>query len=329
MKLICIEEHAVDLDIAKASLPALLKEAPYMKDWATTRPSVLQAQALGLDLGEGRLAEMDKQGVTMQVMSYAALPQLAPSDQAVSLTRAANDRMARACQQHPERLKGFAILPWQDVPAAVDELTHAINELGFNGAFIAGRPGETFLDDPQYIPVLEKLAELKAPLYIHPFHPSLQVQQVYYDRLPPQIAADFSLGGWGWHHEAGIQVVRLILAGVFEKLPDLQVISGHWGEMVPFFLRRLEMVLPTEMTGHSKGIIETYRNNVWVTPSGMYDLPHFEFVHKEVGVDRIIWSTDYPYVSMDGTLAFLRSLPISEDDREKLAYRNAATLFRL
>jgi hypothetical protein len=118
------------------------------------------------------------------------------------------------------------------------------------------------------------------PLYLHPLAPLPQVQEVYYSGLRPEVSASFSLGGWGWHHEAGVHVLRLILSGAFEEFPNLQVISGHWGEMVPFYLQRLDDMLPTNVTGLSTTITDTYRNHLWVTPSGMFYEPHFAFIRS-------------------------------------------------
>lgn len=342
MKLICIEEHAVDAAIARAAEPALNREAPYMRLQSSTnatahardkhRPSVVEmgeAVRLGSDLGAGRLRDMDEHGIDMQIVSYSNPAQLAPHDQAVTLTQAANDRLAAAIAAHPDRLRGFAVLPWQAPQAAADELDRAVSELGLKGALIVGRPGDTFLDDPRYEPVLRKLADLQVPLYLHPYHPVPQVQQAYYAGLPDEVTTGFSLGGWGWHHEAGVHLLRLILSGVFERFPTLQVISGHWGEMVPFYLSRLDSVMPPAVTGLSKTITETYRSNVWVTPSGMFDTPHFQFVRDTIGIDRLIWSVDYPYLSLDGTRSFIDNLPISEEENQKITHRNAQALFRL
>jgi uncharacterized protein len=142
------------------------------------------------------------------------------------------------------------------------------------------------------------------PLYAHPGIPLPDVQQAYYSGFSPEVTAQFSLTGWGWHHEAGIHVLRMILSGIFEKYPGLQIISGHWGEMVPFYLPRLDDMLPPNVTGLPRTITETYLNHVWVTPSGLFDLPHFQFIHTVIGADRIIWSVDYPYLTLDGTREF-------------------------
>lgn len=340
MKIICVEEHTFDMEIQNAARPLLQEEAPYIafqslresvprNPHRPVRVAIRDAVPLGLDLGEARIKEMDAQGIQMHIVSYSMPAQLVPMDQAIPMIRTANDRLAAASAQNPDRLGGFAVLPWQDPQAAADELTRAVNELGLKGALIIGRPGKNFLDDPRYMPVLRKFQELQVPIYLHPFNPVPQVYEHYFDGLPPEISAELALGGWGWHHEAGIHVLRLLLSGIFEKLPGLQIISGHWGEMVPFFLERLDFVITQEITGFSRSISDIYRSNVWVTPSGMFDLPHFEFIHKVIGADRIIWSTDFPYLTMDGAREFLMALPISEMDKEKIAYRNAEKLLRL
>lgn len=341
MNIICVEEHTIDLDMAKAAEPALLREAPYMGVQARSdapwprgsgRPSVVsmpEALELALDVGDGRIKAMDAAGIQRQVVSYTTPAQLTPPDQAVPLTRAANDRLAAAVAAHPERLSGFAVLPWQDPEAAAAELDRSVSELGLKGALIVGRPGEKFLDDPRYAPVLAKLSDLRVPLYVHPYHPLPQVQLAYYGGFSPEVTAWLSIGAWGWHNEAGVHVLRLILSGAFGKFPGLQVISGHWGEMVPFYLQRLDDCLPPKTTGLPGTITEIYRRHVWVTPSSVGGLPHFEFIHKVIGADRIIWSVDYPYVTLDGTREFIEKLPVSDEDREKMTHRNAEELFRL
>ncbi|WP_335973877.1 amidohydrolase family protein [Streptomyces sp. CA2R106] len=341
MKIICVEEHTVDREMAKAVAPALLREAPYMgAQWGAEAPwprgsgrptvvSVREAEELAVDLGEGRIRAMDEHGIQMQVISCTTPAQLAPAEQAVALTRAANDRLAGAVKAYPDRLSGFAVLPWQDPRAATAELERCVGELGLKGVLIAGRPGDTFLDDLRYAPVLQKLSDLRVPLYVHPYHPLPRVQDAYYGGFSPIVSSWLSLGAWGWHNEAGVHVLRLILSGAFQRHPDLQVISGHWGEMVPFSLQRLDDTLPPKRTGLPDTITEIYRRHVWVTPSGIWGLPHFEFVRKVVGADRIIWSVDYPYLALDGTRAFIEKLPVGEEEREKMTHLNAEGLFGL
>ncbi len=341
MKIICVEEHTVDSGIAEATRAAQMAEAGYMADWGShviekpveqDRPrqvSAKTAMELGSDVGAGRLAEMDKYGIGMQILSYSNAPQLAPAAQAVELTRAANEKLAEAVRANPTRFGGFATLPWQDPEAAAAELERAVQELGLVGTLLTGRPGPTFLDDARYEPVLAKLNELQVPLYVHPGPPLPQVRDPYYGGLDKEVSARLSLFGWGWHNEAGIQVIRMILSGQFEKFSSLQIISGHWGEMVPFYLQRMDDSIPQEATGLSRSITETYKAHVYVTPSGMLYLPHFEFIHTVLGADRIIYAVDYPYLTLAGARLFLENLPVSQEEREKIASQNAEMLFRV
>jgi uncharacterized protein len=283
----------------------MMQQAPYMalcqpERIAAAHPNpnrpgqvpMKQAVPLANEIGEVRLRAMDEQAIAMQVISLGQPTQLVPADLAIELARAANDGLAASVATHPDRFAGFATLCWQHPQAAADELSRAVDELGFKGALLMGRPSETFLDDPRYAPVLERLNTLRVPLYVRPCVPAPAVKKVYYDGLSPEVVAQFALAGWGWHHEAGIHTLRLILSGAFDTYPDLRVISGHRGEMVPFYLARLDDLLPKTVTGFSRSISETYRAQVWVTPSGMFDLPHFKFIHEVLGADRIIWSND-------------------------------------
>ena len=327
MKLICVEEHVMDGDIVAQARPALQREAPYMVAQESGEASPTDRR-LG-DFAAGRIAEMDAHGIDMQILSYSSPVQLVPETRAVALAAAANDRLAQAVSSHPDRFGGFALLPWQVPGAAVDELDRAVTELGLNGVLIVGRPGPGFLDEPRYAPILAKLDALRVPLYVHPYDPIPEVQRSYYAGFAPAVTAQLSLGGWGWHHEAGVHVVRLVLSGAFERYPNLQVISGHWGEMVPNFLQRLDDVMPPAVTGLSATIGDTYRSHVWVTPSGMFYGAQVDFIAATVGLDRVIWSADYPYLPLENTRSFLEGLAIGDDDRHAIAHRNAERVLGL
>ena len=340
MRIIAIEEHAFDPGLAEATLAAQAAEAGYMADLggadrpspAADRPYLLplpQIAPRASDMGAGRIAEMDAHGIDMQVLSYSNPSQMAPAGQAVDLARAANDRLAEAARARPDRLAGFATLPWQDPQAAAVELERAVRELGLKGALLIGRPGETFLDDERHEPVLARLDALGVPLYVHPGVPLPQVQRPYYGGLRRQVSARLSLFGWGWHAEAGVHVIRLILSGAFDRFPGLRVISGHWGEMVPFYLQRMDDAMPPEVTGLSRTITQTYKAQVYVTPSGMLTLPHFRFIHEVLGAERILYSVDYPYLTNTGAREFLERLPASQEDRERIAHGNAEALLGL
>jgi predicted TIM-barrel fold metal-dependent hydrolase len=343
VRIVCIEEHTIDAATAKASGPGMAAEAAYMADWGSrvedrpeeyddNRPHLVAPGAAtdtARDLGAGRIADMDRHGIDMQIISFASVPQLAPAEMALDLTRAANNRLAEAVRAHSTRFGGFAMLPWQRPDDAAAELERAVRQLGMKGTLLMGRPGDTFLDDERYSAVLAKLEQLEVPIYLHPGFPLPHVRAAYYGGLEREVSARFSMFGWGWHHEAGIQVLRMILAGTFERFPRLQVISGHWGEMVPFYLQRMDDTLPRQVTGLPRSISDTYRAHVYVTPSGMLNLPHFEFIRRVVGADRIMYSVDYPYLTQMGARSFLQGLRIGEDEREKIAHGNAEALLQM
>lgn len=343
MRLICVEEHVLDPAIGAATAAFVRAEAPYLAGWGSsvidgqhvpdiTRPHVIapsESARKALDMGDARLADMDAASIDMQVLSYGGFPQLMSAAQAIDLNREANDRLALAVQAHPTRFAGFATLPWQEPEAAARELERAVKDLGFKGALINGRPGNHFLDNARYAPILAALDELNVPLYVHPGLPEPATQWLYYDGFEREVTARLSMFAWGWHNEAGIHVVRMLLAGVFDRYPKLQVISGHWGEMVPFFLQRLEDSIPQEASGLMRPIVQTYREHVYVSPSGMLTLPHFQFIHALMGAERILYSIDYPYQSLDGVRAFIERLPISDADKELIAHGNAERLLGL
>lgn len=343
MKLICVEEHVLDPAVGAATGSLVGAEAPFISGWGSrfvdgqnvkdsTRPHVLapsESARKCLDMGAARLSDMDRAGIDMQVLSYGGFPQLLPAEKAIDLCRAANDKLALAAEAHPTRFAGFAMLPWQSPEAAARELERAVNELGFKGVLINGRPGETFLDDTRYAPVLSVFDALKVPLYVHPGLPLPAVQKPYYGGFDRELSARLSMFAWGWHNEAGIVVVRMLLAGIFDRFPNLQVISGHWGEMVPFFLQRLEDSIPQEASGLTRPIVQTYREHVYVSPSGMLTLPHFQFIYSLMGAERILYSIDYPYQSLDGARAFITGLPISDTEKALIAHGNAEQLLGL
>lgn len=342
LRLICVEEHVNSPAIARASLPEMLRTAPYLSDWGkdvtdkgeadASRPRVIAAEASLrklMDMGEGRLRDMDTHGIDVQVLSYASSPHLVPGQEGVDLCAKANDGLAAALTRHTARLAALATLPWQEPEAAVKELERCVRQLGFKGVLLNGRPGEAFVDAALHRPVLEALNTLRVPLFLHPGPPLPQVRNAYYAGFSREVSARLSMFAWGWHNEEGVQLVRLLLSGVFDSLPQLQVISGHWGELVPFFLQRLDDSIPQEATGLRRSLMQTFREHVYVTPSGMTSLPHFLFVREVVGMDRLLFSVDYPYLSLSGARAWLESLPVSHEERAQFASRNAETLFHL
>ncbi|HBF76051.1 MAG TPA: o-pyrocatechuate decarboxylase, partial [Lactobacillus sp.] len=183
---------------------------------------------------------------------------------------------------------------------------------------------------PKFMPIFEMAAKLDVPLYIHPSMPSKTIRDNYYsDMNPIGFNAIMSTPGWGWHMEAGLHVTRLILSGLFDKLPNLKLISGHWGEFVPYFLERLdEATTPVIGNPLKHPVSYYYKNNVYVTPSGMFTWPQMQLVLTEMGADHVIWAQDYPYVTGNAS-DFLNGTPISDEDKKKIAHGNIEKLLKL
>lgn len=135
--------------------------------------------------------------------------------------------------------------------------------------------------------------------------------------------------GFGWHLEAGIQVIRMILAGVLEKFPNLKVISGHWGELVPFYLSRFDQAFPPSVTGLKEKFSFYFKRNVWVMPSGIYDYDNLDFCIRKLGVDHILFAADFPYLPQDDGRSFLEKANLSDEDKEKIGSKNAEKLLHL
>lgn len=331
MKIITIEEHITDTPLDTAVRQYILQDAPYYSLTLGKELPYYPDFALYADMAEKRIRDMDQNGIDMQVLSCPAQIGMLPSAEAIPLAKAVNDRLAAAVRKYPDRFSAFAVLPWQDPIQASAELKRAVEELGLRGAFLAGRPerGTVFLDDPRFEPVLREAEKLNVPIYVHPGCPVPAVQDAYYAHLEPELSARLSIFGWGWHNEAGIQVLRMILAGVFEKYPALQIISGHWGELVPFYLSRLDQALPKKVTRLSRTITATYTEHVYVTPSGIFDYPQLQFLLQVLGADRILYSVDFPLIGQENAREFLERAPISETDKKKIAYANTEHLFRI
>ena len=328
MKIYTWEEHIADAELTGAVRDATLKLNPYFANsMKPGLPYFPDFQLYG-DLGELRIADMDRNGISVQVMSYPTEIGLIGADEAIPMAQKINENLSAAVEAHPDRFRGLAALPWADPETATAELERAITQLGLSGALIAGRPdpGALFLDDERYEPVLAKAEELGVPLYIHPGTPHPDVQNVCYARLPEIIEARLSLFGWGWHNEAGIQVLRMLLAGTFDRHPQLQVISGHWGEFVPYYLARLDQALPQKCTGLSRTLTQTYADQVYVTPSGIFTNEHINFIRDTIGIDRILFSVDFPLVGNEGAAAYLEGASVTQEEREMIAFRNSEKL---
>jgi predicted TIM-barrel fold metal-dependent hydrolase len=283
------------------------------------------------DLGEGRVAAMDEAGVDVQVLSLTSpgVEQLGAGE-AVALAREVNDAVAEAVRRHPDRLAGFASLATPAPEAAAEELERVVGGHGFVGALVNGHAGGRYLDDPFFWPVLKRAEALGVPIYLHPTPPPRPVVGAYYaGNFAPGAAEGLATAAWGWHVETATHVLRLVLGGAFDRYPGLQLVVGHMGEGLPFFLPRLELALPREVTGLERSVADYLRENVYYTFGGFNWTQAFLDLLLQVGAGRIMFSTDHPYASMGEARAFLDGLPVGPSDRERIAHLNAERLLGL
>ncbi len=331
MKIIALEEHTVDRAIGAATAEVCKNNVPYLDTfYRADMPATPSAGQL-FEMGETRLNAMDRSGIDIEVLSLAGNVQWVKGNEALTLAQNANNYLASLVKEHPSRFRFFATLPWDNPQAAADEMRRTASELGSVGVLIAGRPeiDATFLDDAKYAPVWQALTELDLPIYIHPGFPFRAVSDAYYKGFSDAVSMLLYTYGFGWHLEAGIQVVRMILAGVFERFPNLKVISGHWGELMPYYLSRFDQALTQDCTKLPETFSAYYKRNIWVTPSGIYDYDNMDFCIKKLGIGHLLFSADYPYIPQDDGRPFLENAPLTQDDKERFAYGNAAKLLHL
>ncbi|WP_230396640.1 amidohydrolase family protein [Streptomyces blattellae] len=317
-----IEEHC--------TIPELLDAwsklgAPWSEDPALQVSAMPQFAGPLADAGDARITAMDATGIDTQVLSLPP-PGLQILDQAdaVALQRIGNDRLAELVRAHPDRLQAFAALATSAPEKAAAELERAVRELGFNGAMLLGRTREHTLDHTDMWPVFEAAEALNVPLYLHPQTPPLAVRDTYYQVDSPAVSTALSLFGIGWHYDTGVQLLRLIFNGVFDRFPNLQVISGHWGEVVLFYLERIEEGARLVNAPLKRPVIDYFRENMYFTPSGMYSERYLRWTVEMVGADRIIFASDYPFQAPPegGMPEFVRDTGLSPADQAKFASGN-------
>jgi len=318
MKIIALEEHVV---------PRIISDA-----WASTADRQDISVTFNRhgyterleDLGAGRLAAMDDSGVDVQVLSLPApAMQNFDASDAIPLSADFNDLIAAAIRRHPDRFQGFATLPTPDPEAAARELVRAVCELGLKGALLCGRRGEMNMDHRDFDPIYAAAEQLGVPLYIHPQMPHPAVTAAYYSGFNPTADLMFGMAAIGWHYETGVQLIRMVMAGVFDRYPKLQVILGHWGEVVLFYLDRIAM-LDHAALALQRPFRDYFRTNVYYTPSGIFSPSYLAWTIDVVGVDRLMFSQDYPYQFSPngGARAFLETSNLSDADKARIAYGN-------
>ena len=321
MRTLTLEEHFVTESFLRAT-----------GAYGTSAPAYLaELQPKLLDLGAGRIAAMDEAGIDLQILSLAAMGlDRLDAVTATSVVGDVNDELAAAIKASPTRFGGLAALALKDVDKAIQELERCVKTLGFYGAMVDGTTDCLFLDDPQFFPVFEAAVELGVPIYLHPAPPPDAVNKAYYSGLPGEVGHLLSIAGWGWHAELGLHTLRLIVSGLFDRLPDLQLIIGHMGEGLPYALARSSNVL--SHAAHLRQPVASYfKTNIHLTTSGYFTQPPLRCALDVVGIDRMMFSIDYPFSPNTRGREFLEGLKgtLSDDELAGLTHRNAERLLKI
>jgi len=288
-----------------------------------------------MDLQQRRIAEMDRHGMQMMILSLnaPAIQAIADAGRATDMARRANDFLAREVAKRPERFQGLAALAMQDPDAATRELARSVKELGFRGALVngfsqIGDPNSTvYLDDPRYAGFWAECEKLDVPFYLHPRNPLPSASQIYEGH-------PWLLGPtWAFGQETAVHALRLMASGLFDRHPRLQIIVGHLGEGLPYSMWRVDnrnawTKAPPRYPAKKK-LGEYFQQNFHLTTSGNFRTQALIDAMLEVGSDRIMFSTDWPFENVDHAAIWFDACPISEDDRRKIGRTNAMRLFKL
>ena len=317
-RVVAIEEHYWDREVA-----ASFGEVDTFRRQSDTVERLY-------DYGEVRIQEMDEAGIQMQVLSHGApATQRGDPEASVNLARGANDRLREIIRAHPDRFAGFACLPTPDPKAAADELERCVTKLEFKGAMVHGLTNGVFFDDKRFWPVFERAQALDVPLYMHPAVPHPSVVEAYYQ----DYLGDFPgllTAAWGFTVETATQGIRLVLSGVFDAYPEVKIILGHLGESLPFSLWRIDQALSRQGNRNTFFSFRDYfSKHFWITTSGNFSNPALLCCVMELGVDRIMFSVDYPFVLNQPAADWIPTIPLSAGDKEKILSGNADRLLRL
>ena len=303
--------------------------APYLETTLkVVNPEDRPAFVRLLEDSEQRIATMDAAGIDIFVLSQTSPGVQVEKDPktAVQRAREANDYLQGQIERHPDRYRGFAHLPMQDVQAACGELERCVKDLGFLGALINGNTNGIYLDDDRYLPFWERVAQLDVPVYIHPADPSVQ----------PHVLEGYPVmqgALWGWSVDNSCHFLRLLFSGLFDRLPKLTIILGHMGETLPFFAWRLDSRYAA-MNAQDKPPLKKkpsdyFRSNLIITTTGVCQDSALQCAMAEMGEDRVLFSVDYPYEVTQESVDWIERAPLTEAQREKICFKNAERVLRL
>jgi 2,3-dihydroxybenzoate decarboxylase len=339
-KKICVEEHFSSpehIDLLRAILekkypsPEVLQQEKYILGdapflGALNAPPMQKMLSRLYDVGKGRVEEMDKYKIDMQVVSLVCPGvQVFEPTAALKLAEKYNNHHSALIKEHPKRFAGLTCLAPQVPEAAADELERGVRDLKFKGGIINSHTKGEYLDNKKYWVIFERAEKLGVPIYLHPRSPSPDMMKPYlgYPMLDSAM--------WGFGAETGLHAMRLICSGVFDEYPKLKIVLGHMGEMIPGQLSRIDnrwAVLPfAKKIRNLPG--QYFRDNFVVNTSGMFSHPVLAMTLSVLGADSIMFAVDYPMEDPEEAISFMNTAPISDEDKEKIYHLNAERVFSL
>ncbi|MEO5534518.1 MAG: amidohydrolase family protein [Pseudolysinimonas sp.] len=293
------------------------------------QPQAVAARLQGA--AEGRLADMDSAGIDHQVLAVTAPgTQVLDAQEGARIARLANDRLSQIVQAHPTRFSALAAVSYEDVDVAVAELRRAVTELGLKGLILNDHIRGSYIDDPRFAPLLATLEELDVPLYLHPNTPPNSM-------IGPYAEAGLDGAVLGFGASAGLHLLRIVTAGIFDRHPRLRLVVGHLGEGLPFWLSRIDHMHGKQVRAGRyeqikplrKPVSDYFRSHIWLTTSGMPWAPAIMFTREVVGVDRVMYAMDYPYQFDAAEVAAQDALPISDPEKADFFEHIARKVFAL
>jgi predicted TIM-barrel fold metal-dependent hydrolase len=293
---------------------------------------------------DARFRVMDAFAPISQVLTVGPVPPLeafADPKRAVVLARLANDEMAELVSKYPERfVAAIALLPMNDVEAAIEESDRAINELGFRGIYVHSNINGRPLDAPEFLPLFEKMAAYDLPIYIHPWRGNDVPEYLSETESQYSIASTF-----GWPYETTAAMTRIVFSGMFEKFPGLKVVTHHGGGMVSFYEQRIvQHFSQFESSYHdyreylqalTKPPIEYYK--MFYNDTAIHgNTPALMLAYSFWGAEKIIFGADMPLGdatfgmrSYSQTIGAIEAMDITEAEKQMILAGNARRLLRL
>ena len=277
-------------------------------------------------VGDLRIQDMDAGNISLQVVSSI------PSPESLDICYETNNQLYEAIQVSKGRLAGFAMLPLGDPRAAAEELERCIRKLGFLGALIPNHADGRYYDGVEYRVFWKKAEELDVPIYLHPSPASAKLRSTFDGNYSNDFASMLSIGGWGWHADVALHFLRLFCSGVFDTCPRLKLVLGHSGEMLPYMINRVNRRLGHGFGKLDRQLLIVWKENIWITISGMWDLGPFACLTRSVAMDRILYSVDYPFERNDAGRDFMAEVResglVSDEEWKMIAHENANKLLK-